>query len=590
VAGVIFGALMALGVSLSHDLWDLKIPAEYGTAEILLLICGVPWILAAQLIAEMIFVGLTSTLEGADSDREWLGRAAGWMLVVMIAWLVAMALVFLGSIWIEVAYAKFRVWVASMGGVSGLATALLAKNKFTGKQDKSSQSGLGISLDVVLFVAAMVFCVALIVVTSGLIDQLLFGQSFVKLLSLHTAAVNSGYPPVPYSAYLMAFTFVGIAFVAWVAWKFVNVNRFSLHALYRNRIVRGFLGASNSDRHKTRNPFTDFSESDNLAMSRLWNARPAAGQSKGPFHVVNIALNVVSPQNLAWQERKAAPFTVSPLHSGSSYIGYRMSSEYGHLKRGISLGTAIAVSGAAASPNMGYHSSPAMTLLMALFNVRLGWWLGNPGASGERTYQHEGPRTAIVALLSEMFGLTTDTRRYVYLSDGGHFENLGLYEMVRRRCRFIIVSDAGCDPGFAFEDLGNAVRKIGIDLGVEVKMKELGKLKKRPAEGSVGAGSPYHAIGEIDYPAADGGGEKGYVLYIKPGYHGDESADICAYAMANKEFPHQSTGDQFFSESQFESYRKLGFEIVDELLKEALAVKKPPDTTLEGVFEAVREL
>ena len=65
-----------------------------------------------------------------------------------------------------------------------------------------------------------------------------------------------------------------------------------------------------------------------------------------------------------------------------------------------------------------------------------------------------------------MFGLTTDDRPYVYLSDGGHFENLGLYEMVRRRCRFIVVSDAGCDPDFVFEDLGNAVRKIAIDLGI----------------------------------------------------------------------------------------------------------------------------
>src|SRR5262249_11167637 len=147
---------------------------------------------------------------------------------------------------------------------------------------------------------------------------------------------------------------------------------------------------------------------------------------------------------------------------------------------GISLGTAMAISGAAASPNMGYHSSPSVTLLLALFNARLGWWLGNPGPEGETTYKDDGPATAIIPLAEETFGLSTDDRPYVYLSDGGHFENLGLYEMVRRRCRFIVAVDAGCDPAFAFEDLGNAVRKIFIDLGIRITFKDLDKLKNRP--------------------------------------------------------------------------------------------------------------
>ena len=79
----------------------------------------------------------------------------------------------------------------------------------------------------------------------------------------------------------------------------------------------------------------------------------------------------------------------------------------------------------------------------------------------------------------EMFGLTSETERWVYLSDGGHFENLGVYEMVRRRCRVIVVSDASCDPGYKFDDLGNALRKIWIDLGVRIEMNGLDRLKKR---------------------------------------------------------------------------------------------------------------
>ena len=231
-----------------------------------------------------------------------------------------------------------------------------------------------------------------------------------------------------------------------------------MHALYRNRLVRTFLGASNPGRRP--NPFTNFARGDNPAMHTLWPSRHTwDGQMIGehggerswrPFHIVNIALNVTSSQeHLEWQERKAASFTVSPLHCGSAITGFRSSKVYGGQdekdleQSGISLGTAMAVSGAAASPNQGYNSSPSVAFLMALFNVRLGWWLGNPGKKGDVTHKYDGPGNAVVPFLAEMLGLTSDTNKYVYLSDGGHFENLGLYEMVRRRCRFIVVVDAG---------------------------------------------------------------------------------------------------------------------------------------------------
>ena len=324
-------------------------------------------------------------------------------------------------------------------------------------------------------------------------------------------------------------------------------------------------------------------------MSALWQRRRTSDWQ--PFHVINIALNIVSAEDhLAWQERKAASFTASPLHSGSSLVGYRRTEAYGGA---LTLGTAMAISGAAASPNMGYHSSPAITFLMTLLNVRLGWWLGNPGSAGERTYEKEGPRFAIKPLVQEAFGLTTADRSYVYLSDGGHFENLGLYEMVRRRCRFILISDAGCDPEYKFEDLANAVRKIAIDLGVQIQFRGLEELKPRPEDGSdVGADHNYHAVGEIDYQSADGPNSKnGIIIYVKAGYHGTEGAGIRGYAKANSDFPHQSTIDQWFTESQFESYRALGFEILDGILNRALAEPACANSpTLEIVFSTLREL
>src|SRR5262249_28679130 len=231
--------------------------------------------------------------------------------------------------------------------------------------------------------------------------------------------------------------------------------------------------------------------------------------------------------------------------------------------------TAVAISGAAASPNMGYHSSPSIAFLLTLLNVRLGWWLGNPGSAGDATYSSDGPSPAVRPILSEMFGLTTDDAKFVYLSDGGHFENLGLYEMVRRRCRYIVVSDAGCDPDHTFEDLGNAVRKIALDLGITISFEGLDALKSRKESEKDGQATPsgevrFHAIGTIDYPAADFGGQEGYILYVKPGYRPDliTNVGVRDYANAHTDFPHQGTGNQWFDEPQFESYRALGFEIM----------------------------
>ncbi len=118
-----------------------------------------------------------------------------------------------------------------------------------------------------------------------------------------------------------------------------------------------------------------------------------------------------------------------------------------------SLGTAVAISGAAASPNMGYHTSPPVAFLLTLFNVRMGWWLGNPRA--RYTWRYSSPRIGLIYMLGELFGTTSSSSDYVSLSDGGHFENLGIYELVRRRCRYIIVGDAEQDEDFKFGGLGS---------------------------------------------------------------------------------------------------------------------------------------
>jgi hypothetical protein len=261
-----------------------------------------------------------------------------------------------------------------------------------------------------------------------------------------------------------------------------------------------------------------------------------------------MSLNLTKIRDTAWQERKAASFISTPLHTGGHLVGYRESARFGE---GMKLGTAMAISGAAVSPNWGYHSSPLTSFLMSLFNVRLGSWQGNP--NNPRTCLDRQPWFSLEVVLREAFGRTSDDGRFIYLSDGGHFENLGLYEMVRRRCHTIVVSDAGADPTCTLEDLGNAVRKIAIDLDVKIVFDRIDVSRRDADPRNPGV---YCATGRILYP--ENHAEVGRIIYIKAGVYGDAPADVRAYAAANARFPHDTTLNQWFTESQFESYRSLG--------------------------------
>jgi len=209
---------------------------------------------------------------------------------------------------------------------------------------------------------------------------------------------------------------------------------------------------------------------------------------------------------------------------------------------------------------MGYHSAPVKGFVMTLLNARLGAWLGNTSDAGQRTWKQDGPRSAVGSLVKEALGLTNNTSAYVYLSDGGHFENLALYEMVLRRCQQIMVLDAGCDPSFTYEDLGNALRKIRVDLKVPIEFADQYihpmRAKKRRC-----------AIATIRYSVVDSTWPDGQLIYIKPMLLGTEPPDVEAYAAANPSFPHQSTGNQWFNESQTESYRMLGLHTLNEICR-----------------------
>jgi hypothetical protein len=660
---------------------------------------AVPLFLLLFLLAVTIFVGLSSKYT-SDADREWLARFGAWLLITSVAWSVVSALVIFGP---GLLVGKWQTMgTLSLGTISGIITLVLGRSARTAAQNKGTDdagssngaSDLALSLAAPIFMAFILICLSLL--TSWLITQLipLFTPSD-SIFSKYFEHINApGLLSILYHspARLLLLLTLALSILAFFASRFININKFSLHAAYRDRLIRAYLGASRYERERKPNPFTGLDEKDNIQVQQLrtqlfhenntdldqmvreLRARAADKVSQYilsrlskratslindqssavpfnkderryallddlnriiqgeviydadrfasvaltdeiehllkqeprvetlrlnrllleqayesvfkpapmcmPMHIINMTLNLVGGKNLAWQDRKAESFTVSALHSGSYCVGYRDSRLYGlnNDNQAISLGTSAAISGAAASPNMGYYSSPFVTFLLTLFNVRLGWWLGNPGEAGANTFNQPGPRLAAYPIIAESLGMTDDQHPYVYLSDGGHFENFGLYEMVLRRCHVIVVSDGSADPLYAYDGLGNAIAKVRVDFGVPIEFENYHILPHDDSDRDENVNKEqkqrehyYCSIGKIGYSQVDVRGdgtpaEDGLFIYIKASLSGTEPIDIYNYARSNRSFPHQSTADQMYGEAQFESYRSLGLHTVEQML------------------------
>ena len=527
---------------------------------------GPPIILVVVLIASTIFTGL-ATFWTDDEDREYWARMGAWVLIAILGWAALGAIALFGPVVLVNGGFWQKLWtlgaaiataVTTIGGWSGLTVAR------PGEKSLSKTSALitgGLPIVGALAIALILGALALATIDASAWATVLIFHTHPDVRALLLRGEFSGRAVLAAAAALAA---IGLLMSA-----FIDINKYSLHAMYRNRLIRAYLGASRSKGERKPNPFTGFDPNDNIPMSFLWRKKSSSPRKLMPF--VNVTLNLVEPisNRLAWQERKAESFTITPLHSGSFRVGYRRSDEYASVKMpplpfvpasrgtdgtGITLGTATAISGAAVSPNMGYNSSPIVEIILSILNLRLGWWLGNPGPAGNHTYMRTQPTTAVKYFADEAFGRTSDEESYVYLSDGGHFENLGLYEMVLRRCHTIVVIDADADGGYTFDNLGGAIRKIRIDLGVAIDFPTFPTLTKLAEN----VQTSYCAVGKIHYDTEDESAPDGNLIYVKPTLRGDEPADVISYERQHPDFPHESTGDQWFTESQFESYRKLG--------------------------------
>jgi len=543
---------------------------------------ALPVFLTVFLFAAALFTGLCS-YNRSDEDREWSARVTAWILVVLTTWMIFSTWIMIGPLLFYKSVA-FAAIFSSIGGLSGIITLLLGHSGMTAanqkQKDKSASffSTWALSLAAPLFFATIIAGVSFI--SAALINlvktttQLWSDNSFEIRSVVDSILMADGYRRITlHTSWQLAFALILVAVLLSILMsRLINLNKFSLHALYRNRLVRAYLGASNS--HRKANHFTGFDPADNIPLSTLRSeaSHNETFSNQKPLHVINMALNLVAGKNLAWQQRKAETFTTNKLYTGNFRLGYRKTSLYAKGKEddGLTMGTAVTISGAAANSNMGYHSSPLVGFLMTLFNIRLGCWLGNPGPAGHDTYQEAAPSNPALYAAREALGLSDDASPFVFLSDGGHFENLGLYEMVLRRCKVIVVCDAGCDPDCSLEDLGNAIRKIRTDLGVNIDLKVFSIYSRndqrydKPSDEEIGK---HCAIGTIHYKNVDDTETPGTLIYIKPTICGPEPKDIFNYKQSDPTFPHESTIDQFFSESQFESYRTLGTYTIERIFE-----------------------
>lgn len=491
---------------------------------------AVPAALGLALMQMTVFIGIGSS-ELDDAVLEWWSRCGAWLAITAAIWMSGGILVFYMADLVEL-------------GVRGAGAALAIDHKPA-------------SAIVAMLVPLLSSVAGLAARAGGQTGQpsalrLLFQKLglpivIVVLLSTIAWADQRGAAATGDHPLLLGLALLGLGLIVSA---FVPANRFSLHGMYRQRLIRTFLGASRRDRNP--NAFTGFDRNDDVRVHELRDVRP--------LHVVNATLNAVAATHVGRHETEAQSFSFTPLYVGNRDVGYREAHEYGSdggaRATGLSLGMALAVSGAAASPAMGMYSTKARAFLLTLANARLGLWFGNP--QDDTRWQSSEPPSGVAPILRELLGLTTDHNPYVYLSDGGHFENLGLWEMVSRRCRLIVVSDGGCDPGYTFDDLGNAVRRIRIDFGIPILFPHL-----EMTRAGQGHTNPHAAIGQIRYSVVDGpDAPDGTILYLKATLSGDETVDVRNFASSDPTFPHDSTSNQFFDEARFESYRALGFHSV----------------------------
>jgi hypothetical protein len=575
---------------------------------------------AAQFMAIRLHLGLLGR-SYEESRREWLARYGAWAAIVSFLWLGLGAIALIGP--------NVYYWFFDSGHTrklisAGVVALIHAVTLYSGSSSKTSgapdpRKFFGYSaFDLLGIVGAPIAILSLLIIASGLVDiginsswhfhDWAVHQHFLDNLQLgaEPGGILSGalllfrYQFEVLGPVLLFFAYAAVLLL--FGWR-VDVNEFSMHPFYRDRLARCYIGASNGCR--VPDPFTGFddhteaSSRAGIALAELLPVRFGGKATRnagdnwppydGPMPIFCSTVNLTFGEDLAFQDRMGASFAFTPFYTGyhvgwtaeqggeactTTYNGFVPTRDYAYRAQtrgshggagsGVPLATVAAISGAALSPNQGYSSQPTLAFLMTLFNARLGWWIANPRKPWiwPNELDQPTPHFGLRYLLSELFGHSDDTSNYVSLSDGGRFDNMGLYELVRRRCTLIVICDGEQDDNTTFEGFGLAIAKARIDFGVEIEFPP-DQIKALTPDEDTNCSSTHFACGSIKYPAPPGGDSTngrylGKIVYLKTAFVGDESLDIRHYKREHPDFPQESTLNQWFTEPQFESYRRLG--------------------------------
>jgi len=377
---------------------------------------------------------------------------------------------------------------------------------------------------------------------------------------------------------------------------FANPNILSSHMFYNFRLKDAYLWFE-----RTPSKIYELSQG---SSAKKWGS--------APYPLINTTLNLMGKDN--YKGLKSCDyFMFSPLYSGSKLTGYIASDKNEY--KNMTLSTAMTISGAAVNSNMGYKSNRYLAFIMTLLNVRLGYWALNPKIITKKNKNlieklawlyaknfNYWPTFWPYCNLAELFCLQTLNRWRINLSDGGHIENMGVYELLRRRCKLIIAVDAGADPEYEFADLKNLVIRARNELGLEINFRSEPEDEIRP-KASSGFSNKHYCVADIyELPMEEDGIKKhiGIFVYIKSSmmalkYNGNLKYklmedpedgvmfDAFKYKTYHPAFPHESTADQFFDKSQWDAYyylgRSMGFEVLKDI-KDIL--EKTKTTRLKG--------
>ncbi len=242
---------------------------------------------------------------------------------------------------------------------------------------------------------------------------------------------------------------------------FLNPNSLSFHRFYRKQLADAFLNHTGKYR--------------NFLLKNIFNLDEKEQRNYlAPYPLINTCLNLQNPGGEdKFKGAKASDyFLLSPAFCGSKLSGYVKTPDFPGFKD-MTLPAALTISAAAVNPGMGIYSNKMLSVMMTLFNARLGFWVNNPGAKKRKLLPNWA--TYIVwwpsFFFKELFSKIGTDNRKLNISDGGHIENLAVYELLRRKCRLILAVDAGADPDSTFADLENLSIRARNELGVDISFR-----------------------------------------------------------------------------------------------------------------------